>query len=160
LWFWGKKRGKLSRVYSEAGMSLIEVVVLFVAVGFFVIAAAPLFARFLQVRAGVDYMLQATVFAQDVIERIRGKRFEELEEKIDADFEDLLDFLYDNADLPPLPPKAEELSSIIIQREMDDMLRVEIEVKWREVLRASDTQERSYRLATYVYKNGIRKLRQ
>jgi len=170
LWFWGKKRGKLSRVYSEAGMSLIEVVVLFVAVGFFVIAAAPLFSRFLQVRTSVDYTLRATVLAQDIMERIRGKSFEELKAKVNAEGwklnnSDFRRFLYGDDPLPStLPPEAEEMSRVIIRWEDNnpngDTLVVEIEIKWQELLRISrEMQERTYRVATRVYEKGIQTLR-
>lgn len=148
----------------EEGMSLIEVTVLFVVVGFFVVAAAPLFSRFLQVRTSVDYTLQATVLAQDIMERIRGKSFEELESKTGEWKLDDLTFLYGN-DLPPLiPPGARELSRVVIQPESSnsnsDTLIVEIEIKWQELLRTSqETQERTYRVATRVYKEGIQKLR-
>lgn len=170
LWFWGKKRGKLPRAYSEAGMSLIEVVVLFVAVGFFVIAAAPLFSRFLQVRTSVDYTLRATVLAQDIMERIRGKSFEELKAKVNAEGwklnnSDLRRFLYGDDPLPStLPPEAEEMSRVIIWWEdgnpNSDTLVVEIEIKWQELLRTSrEMQERTYRVATRVYEKGIQTLR-
>jgi hypothetical protein len=167
LWFWSKKRGRSPRAYSEAGMSLIEVAVLFVAVGFFVIAAAPLFSRFLQVRTSVDYTLQATVLAQDIMERIRGKSFEELKAKVNAEGwklnnSDFSEFLYGSEDIPPLPPGAEIL--LKIQQESNDLLIVEVEIKWKEILRAatptgsSSPQERSYRVATYVYRHGIHEL--
>lgn len=149
-------------------MSLIEVIVLFVALGFFIVAAAPLFFRFLQVRTGVDYTLQATVLAQDIIERIRGKNFEELEAKVDEwrlNNSDFREFLYGDDPLPlTIPPKAEEESRVVIQKERgnpdSDMLIVEVEIKWKELLRASqETQGRTYRVATRVYKEGIQKLR-
>jgi hypothetical protein len=169
LWFWSKKRGRSPRAYSEAGMSLIEVAVLFVAVGFFVIAAAPLFSRFLQVRTSVDYTLQATVLAQDIMERIRGKSFEELKAKVNAEGwklnnSDFSEFLYGSEDLPPLPPGAKEMSRVVIQWEdgnpNGDTLVVEIEIKWQELLRISrEMQERTYRVATRVYEKGIQKLR-
>jgi Tfp pilus assembly protein PilV len=170
LWFWSKKRGRSPRAYSEAGMSLIEVAVLFVAVGFFVIAAAPLFSRFLQVRASMDYTLQATVLAQDIMERIRGKSFEELKDKVKVDGWKLNDhnfreFLYGNDPFPStLPPEAEEMSRVVIQWEdgnpNGDTLVVEIEIKWQELLRISrEMRERTYRVVTRVYEKGIQTLR-
>ncbi|WP_427366046.1 type IV pilus modification PilV family protein [Candidatus Caldatribacterium saccharofermentans] len=160
----------MPRAYSEAGMSLIEVVVLFVAVGFFVIAAAPLFSRFLQVRTSVDYTLWATVLAQDIMERIRGKSFEELKAKVNAEGwklnnSDFRRFLYGDDPLPStLPPEAEEMSRVIIRWEDNnpngDTLVVEIEIKWQELLRISrEMQERTYRVATRVYEKGIQTLR-
>lgn len=149
-------------------MTLIEVVVLFVIVGFFVLAAAPLFSRFLQVRTSTDYTLQATVLAQDIMERIRGKSFEDLEAYVGEwrfDDPNFRGFLYGNDPFPlTIPPKAEEESRVVIQREGSnpdsDMLIVEVEIKWKELLRASqETQERTYRVATRVYKEGIQKLR-
>jgi Tfp pilus assembly protein PilV len=155
---------------SQEGMSLIEVAVLFVAVGFFVIAAAPLFSRFLQVRTSVDYTLQATVLAQDIMERIRGKSFEELKDKVNAEGwklnnSDFKEFLYGDDSLPStLPPEAEEMSRVVIQWEdgnpNGDTLVVEIEIKWQELLRISrETQECMYRVATRVYEKGIQTLR-
>ncbi|MEN3203409.1 MAG: hypothetical protein ABDK87_06740, partial [Atribacterota bacterium] len=149
-------------------MSLIEVVMLFVLVGFFVVAAAPLFSRFLQVRTSVDYTLQATVLAQDIMERIRGKSFEELEAYVgewklnDPDFRE---FLYNGDPFPStIPPKAEGESRVVIQREGgnpdSDTLIVEVEIKWKELLRISQKmQARTYRVATRLYKEGIQKLR-
>ena len=172
LWFWSKKRGRSPRAYSEAGMSLIEVAVLFVAVGFFVIAAAPLFSRFLQVRASMDYTLRAALLAQDIMERVRGKSFADLGSKTGSwsllDNDEIKEFLYGSKDLPRnlldlLPPGAGIL--LEIQQESNDLLIVETKIKWEEILRvaaptgSSSPQERSYRVATYVYRHGIRELR-
>lgn len=180
LWFLGKGRGKSEKGYPEAGMSLLEVVVLSAAFGLFVIAAVPLFSRFLQVRTSVDYTLQATVFAQDVMERIRGKAFDKLKNELGggnnrtvslSDFRSFpsSDPIYEaNEPFPPLPPGAE--ARLKIEKAGNDMLLVEIEISWREPLRmlkasepsatsAPDPQKRTYRLATYVYEKGIGKLR-
>ena len=161
LWFWSKKRGRSPRAYSEAGMSLIEVAVLFVAVGFFVIAAAPLFSRFLATRASMDYTLRAVLLAQDIMERIRGKPFTDLANEAGRplSLNEIQTFLYGSK---ALPPGAEIL--LKIQQESNDLLIVEVEIKWKEILRAatptgsSSPQERSYRVATYVYRHGIHEL--
>lgn len=169
LWHKGRKKAKEVRL--EEGMGLIEVVVLLFVVGLFVVAAAPLFSRFLQVRASVDYTLQATVLAQDIMERIRGKTFADLEDRIgewelsDSSDSDFKTFLYGSSSFPlTIPPRAQEESRVVIRREgsnsNSDMLVVEIEIKWRELLKTSqETQKRTYRVATYVYRYGIRELR-
>lgn len=160
-------RGAVKRRPSpQEGMSLIEVVVLFAALGFFIAAAAPLFSRFLAVRTSMDYTLQAALFAQDIMERIRGKSFAELESKV-ADsplsLDEIRTFLYGSETLPPLPSGAEV--SLTIQPENSDLLVAEVEIKWKEILRvatstgSSNPHERSYRVATYVYREGIYKLR-
>lgn len=153
--------------HRSKGASTLEVVVLFVAAGFFVIAAAPLFSRFLQVRTGTNYLLQATILAQDIMERIRGKSFEELEGQVGewvlADLEEFLYGFYGDSFPTTIPPGARELSRIVIRKENphSDMLTVEVEIKWKEILRAyQGTLERTYRVATQVYKEGIQKLRQ
>lgn len=151
------------------GMSLIEVAVLFVAAGLFVVAAAPLFSRFLQVRTSVDYTLQATVFAADIMERIRGKEFSKLKSELGGGNSKIVplssfkafpspDPIYKAGEnLPPLPPEAE--AYLKIEKKGDDMLLVEIEISWHEPLRTSDIRKRTYRLATYIYEKGIRALR-
>lgn len=155
----------MKRAHSEMGMSLIEVTVLFVAAGFFVVAAAPLFSRFLATRASMDYTLRATLLAQDIMERIRGKSFEDLEDKANStlSMNDIKAILYDESEtFPSLPPGAEIL--LKIQQESSDLLIVEVEVTWKEILRIAmptsspNPQERSYRVATYVYRHGIQEL--
>lgn len=143
-------------------MSLIEVVVLFVALGLFIVAAAPLFSRFLATRASMDYTLRATLLAQDIMERVRGKSFEELEAKISSSplsMDDIKTFLYESEFLPLPSPGAEV--SLKIQRENGDLLIAEVEVTWEEILRFASSasspnpRERSYRVATYVYRYGL-----
>ncbi|MGQ9623204.1 MAG: type IV pilus modification PilV family protein [Candidatus Caldatribacteriaceae bacterium] len=145
-------------------MSLIEVIVLFVALGFFIVAAAPLFSRFLATRASMDYTLRAALFAQDIMERVRGKPFTDLAGKAGSplSLNEIQTFLYGSETLPPLPPGAGV--SLEIQPENSDLLVIEVEIKWKEILRtatstgSSNPQERSYQVATYVYSEGIHKL--
>ncbi len=147
-------------------MSLIEVIVLFVALGFFIVAAAPLFSRFLATRASMDYTLRATLLAQDIMERVRGKSFEDLKNKESTSplsWDDIKAFLYPSGNFPPLPPGSEIFLNI--QPEGSDLLIVEVEIKWKEILRpvssasSPNPQERSYRVATYVYRYGVWELR-
>lgn len=167
------------RPRATKGASTFEVIMLSVIATFFVIAAAPLLSRFFQVRSSADYLLRATVFAQDIMEHIRGKSFEELSGKI-GDWRlncSDLGFLYDggscNATIfSNLPPGAQEESRVLIKRlensNLEDILIVEVRIVWKESLRlprktegalSGNSQTRTYSVATLVYREGIYKLR-
>lgn len=168
--------------HGDKGTTSFEVVMLLVFAGFFVVYFAPLFLKFLQVRASTDYFSQAIVLGQDIMERIRGKSFNpggylELRQRVNTEdkpywtLAELKGFLYGsvpNEAIPlPVPPEAEELSRIVIRSPQSDMLVVEVEIRWKEPSKvpspslqtSPNLPTRSYRIATLMYEKGIRELR-
>lgn len=145
----------------EKGSSLIEVIFIISIAVFAVSALAFLLWQTTSTQHSAQALLAATTIAQDIIDYLRNKSFQEivdtynLEENPNLEVS-LADFWNEDNPAPDLSllPGVLENSYLTFTQEAEGKIKTVVNLIWKEPTNRP-TQERNFKVATYIVRGGL-----